>query len=136
MSTKRKPTKCRHHALALEIARGRTLADAAKKTGYSYDHVRRLNCRPAFKRLVMRLRGELTKKLTGRLVDAGDVFVDAIVALAKAKKHDSVRLGAAKAGLDLLLRYRDASEMDELAQKVQKQLRQRCGVTGTMEANI
>lgn len=136
MSRKNASTKSRHHALALEIARGKKLIAAAKATEYSYEYAQKLNCKPWFKRLVFRLRNDLTRQLTGRIVDGGDAAFDELLKMAKGRKHGAVKLGAAKAILDLLLRYRDACEMYGLAEKTDRALRERAGgghVAGGLE---
>ena len=92
---------------------------AAAEVGYSESHACRLAKKPGIRRLVTRLRDELTKELAGMLTGYGRDAVDSLRELLGKDVPPQVRLGAAKAVLDLSLRYRDAAEVAEMLDKTE-----------------
>jgi hypothetical protein len=73
------------------------------------------------------MRGELTLQAAGRLIDSRDIAIDALRAMAGADTHDAVRLGAAKAILEMMLRIQDVAEIRVMLESIQKRLRETNG---------
>lgn len=98
--------------LALLLAAGKTVADAAETAGVSQ--------RTAFRRLddaefragVTTLRGEMIGRAVGRLADASTKAVETLTALLTSDSA-TVRLGAARSILELGTKLREATEIEE-----------------------
>jgi hypothetical protein len=98
--------------LGLLLAAGKTVQEAAQTAGISERTAHRRLDDPAFRRLVVKLRGEMVARATGRLSDAAVKAVDTLVKLLDADS-DSARLGAARSILELGTRLREAVEIEE-----------------------
>jgi hypothetical protein len=109
-------------ALATALAGGATVADAAKRAGVSE--------RTAFRRLQnldFRLRvnatqSAITNRTIKRLVEASESAADALLVLLVPQSPPAVRLGAAKAILQLVLRERDSAEFRERLASIENKL--------------
>lgn len=116
----------RRHALALGIARGMTVTQAAAECGYSRQHASQLNRQRGFRRLVKRLREQLTEEIVGRLVGLGTQAADTLQRLLGEQNRlgeqipPQVQHAAAKTVLQMMIACRDATEVDELLRKTER----------------
>lgn len=105
--------------LALALAGGCTVREAAKKA--------RVSERTAFRRLedqafvqeVGRIRGEMMTRAIGRLAAGMVKAVDDLEKLTKARS-EAVRLGAVKARIELPVRLRESAELEERIRKLEQ----------------
>jgi hypothetical protein len=96
--------------LIAALAGGATIAAPAMVAGVSEATVyRRLNDE-SFRRAVDEARAVIVVQSTSRLAGASAAAIDALQALLKSQK-DATRLGAARAILDLSIRYREHVEL-------------------------
>src|SRR5688572_8750882 len=87
----------RREAAALALATGRTVRDAAEKSGVGLRTLHRWLAEDAdFRRLVTRVRSELFDRAVGRLADGAARAAEALTALLDSQS-ESVRLQAGKA---------------------------------------
>ncbi len=100
------------------LARGETVARAAIEAGVSERTVYRRLAEPEFKGEVARIRGVLMDQAGGRLVASADAAIQCLQDLLTAD-GETVRLGAARALLDLSLRVREAAEFEQRLQTVE-----------------
>ncbi len=104
----------RQEAVAISVAAGMTLAAASRKAGVGERTVKTWSgtC-PAFRRRVMELRSEMTTQALGRLVDGMTSAADTLGYLARNARSETVRLGAARAVLELATKLRESIELEE-----------------------
>jgi hypothetical protein len=98
--------------LALALAGGESLRDAARLAGVGERTATRRWAEPEFRGRVWQLRTEMMERSLGRLVDGMTEGAETLRALLKAES-ESVRLGAARSLLELTLRIRDHIELEE-----------------------
>jgi hypothetical protein len=98
-------------ALLLALAAGHTIRDAARMADIGERTAGRRMADPAFRKKLSDLRTELIERAADKLADA---TADAVATLHNllSAEGDSVRLGAAKAILDLATKVRDNVESD------------------------
>jgi hypothetical protein len=99
-------------ALALGVATGKSLREAAAAAGIGERTATRRWADPAFRRRVAELRGDMVARSLGRLADGMADAADTLRALLRAE-GDSVRLGAARALLELGTKLREGVELEE-----------------------
>ncbi len=102
----------KHDALALALAKGRSVADAAVEVGVGKRTVFRRLADPTFKARIQTLRGEMVAQALGRMADGMCEAADGLRALCKAES-ESVRLGACRTMLELSLKLRDCLETED-----------------------
>jgi len=98
--------------LALQLAAGRTVVEAALSAGISERTAYRRLEDSIFRRRVSTLRGEMVGRATGRLADESSKAVATLAALLSAES-ESVRLGAARSILELGTKLREATEIEQ-----------------------
>lgn len=104
----------KQEAAALALAAGRTVMEAAKAAGAGERTVKTwLHDLPAFARRVAELRAEMTSRAVGRLADGMADAADTLGFLCRKARSETVRLGAARALLELGVRVREAVELEE-----------------------
>lgn len=99
-------------ALALELAAGATVRDAAKSAGVSERTAHRRWADPAFRRRVTSVRAEAVSRAVGRLAAGMGEAADALRGLVTSES-EAVRLSACKAILQLGVELRASVEFDE-----------------------
>jgi hypothetical protein len=97
--------------LALALATGQTLRDAAAATGIGERTATRRMADPAFRRRIGELRGDMVGRALGRMADGMAEAADKLRELLTAES-ESVRLGAARALLELGVRLRESVELE------------------------
>jgi hypothetical protein len=101
--------------LALELAQGKTNAEAAKAAGVSERTIYRRLAEPPFRRRVRAIRAEMLREAIGRLAALRNDAIDALAGLLKGAK-EQVRLRAAKTILDGLFRGEVCDLADQVAE--------------------
>jgi hypothetical protein len=99
-------------ALALAVASGQTLRDAAGTAGVSERTAARRWADPAFRGRVSQLRGEMVQRSLGRMADGMTEAADVLRQLLAAES-ETVRLGAARSLLELGVRLRESVELED-----------------------
>lgn len=118
--------------LILALACGATVEAAARQSGVSDRTVyRRLN-EPRFRARVREARAEMVKRAAGMLTAAAGESVRTLLALQKDSVTPAVRLGAARAVLELGIKVR---EMVELEDRIAV-LEERAGLVGPGEGGV
>jgi hypothetical protein len=110
--------------LAWALASGSSIAQAAEQFGISRRTVERHLARPAFRRRVARLRGELIANALGRMADNMTRAADTVSRLLDSD-NPVVALRAARALLSLGLRLRDSVELADRIDQVENELARR-----------
>jgi hypothetical protein len=108
-------------ALALAVATGQTLRDAAGATGVSARTAARRWADAAFRRRVAELRADMVQRSLGRMADGMSDAADTLRELLGAESG-SVRLGAARALLELGVKLRESVELEERLQALEGRL--------------
>jgi hypothetical protein len=98
-------------ALVAGLAAGMTIKDAAAAAGIGERTAHRRLEDAAFRRTVAEARGKLVDGALGQLADAGTAAVATLRALLAAE-GESVRLGSARAILELGSRLRESVELE------------------------
>jgi hypothetical protein len=99
--------------LALAIATGMTIRDAAHAAGVSERTAARRAAEPEFRHRVTQLRGDMVARASGQMADAMTEAATELRRLIKESKNDNVRLGACRAMVELGTRLRDTVELQE-----------------------
>ncbi|MBN9521435.1 hypothetical protein J0H58_23415 [bacterium] len=109
-------------ALVLALACGATVEAAARQAGVSERTVYSRLREPEFQKRVKAARADLARRSAGLLSAASGEAVRTLLALMKDSAPPAVRLGAAKAVLELGMKIRELAELEaevrELEEKV------------------
>ncbi len=97
--------------LAIELAAGKTVQQAAQSVNVSERTVHRRLSDDHFRRLVTSMRGEMVNRATGRLADDATKAAETLAALLSAGS-ETVRLGAARSILELGAKLRESTELE------------------------
>jgi hypothetical protein len=100
-------------SLALAVAGGQTLRDAATVAGVSERTATRRWADAAFRRRVAELRADMVVRSVGRLADGMAEAADVLRALLTPGTPPAVRLGAARSLLELGVKLRESVEIEE-----------------------
>jgi hypothetical protein len=111
-------------ALALALAAGQTLRDAAAAVGIGERTATRRWADPAFRRRVAELRGGMVSRALGTLADGMSDAAGTLRKLLDAEA-ESVRLGAARSILELGTKLRESVELEERMAELETQMLQR-----------
>jgi transposase-like protein len=104
----------KQEAAALALASGRTIEQAARASNSGTRTLKTwLHEQPAFGRRVTELRGEMTGRALGRLVDGMASAAETLGYLSRKGKSEMVRLSAARAVLELGHKLRESVELEE-----------------------
>ena len=112
----------RHHdesELICSLARGLPHAQAAQAAGVSVRTVQRRASEPAFRAAVADARRALVGEATGRLAIAAERAVATLEDLL-GSDADSVRLGASRAILENVLKFRETEELTERVRQLEQ----------------
>jgi hypothetical protein len=108
-------------ALALALASGLTAGDAAERAGVAPRTAYRRLADAAFRAHVAELRAEMVGRALGKMADGMAEAADILRQLLRAEK-ESVRLGAARALLELTVRLRESVELEERVRVLEERL--------------
>jgi len=107
--------------MAFAFASGKTAVEAAKAGGVSESTAWRRLREGDFKRRIAGLRGEMLSQATGRLAEQAGAAVDVLVGLLGSEDED-VRLKAARSVLDAAVRLRDATELSDRLDELERRI--------------
>ncbi len=107
-------------ALAVALAIGNTLRDAAFAIGIGERTAARRWADPEFRRRVSELRGEMVGRALGRMADGMSEAADELRRLLAARS-EAVRLGAARSLLELAVKLRESVELEHRLQTLEAQ---------------
>jgi hypothetical protein len=113
--------------LALALASGTSIKDAAEQAGISRRTVERCLARPAFRQLVARLRGEMVATALGRMTDNMTRAADAVAGLLDTPEPH-LRLRAARTLMSLGLRFRESVDTADRIHDLERELARRRGI--------
>ena len=99
--------------LVQALACGNSPESAAQKVGLSRRTVYRRLAAPAFRARVTELRAELGRRASGMITAAGLAAVRTLTALQESAASEAVRLGAARATIELGCKLRENVEWTE-----------------------
>lgn len=108
-------------ALALAVAAGQTLREAAGAVGIGERTAARRWADDSFRHRVTELRGQMVALALGKMADGMTEAAEALRKLLKAES-ESVRLGACRAILELTVKLREAVDQEERLQALEAQL--------------
>jgi hypothetical protein len=104
----------RQDKVALSLATGCALAVAARESGAGERTIRTWTATvPAFTRRIHELRAEMTSQALGRLTADLSSAADTLGYLSRRAKSETVRLGAARALLELGNKLRESNELEQ-----------------------
>ena len=106
--------------LAVAMASGQTLRGAAVVAGIAERTAARRWADPVFRRRVSDLRGQLVQAAVGKLANAMSEAADALQALLTAD-GENVRLGAARSILELGVKMRESTELEDRVVELEKE---------------
>jgi len=99
--------------LVMALACGATVEAAAQATGMHKRTVYRRLEDPAFRQRLQQARGEMVQRTAGMLTAAAGESVKALLALLKEGTPPAVRLGAARAVLEIGMKVREVAELEQ-----------------------
>jgi hypothetical protein len=112
--------------LVLALACGATVEAAARQCGLGESTVYRRLKDPAFKARVQEARSEMVRRSAGMLTAAAGESVRTLLALQRETAPPAVRLGAARAVLELGIKVRELAELEARLAALEAQ----AGITG------
>jgi hypothetical protein len=102
-----------NHQLLMALACGVTVENAARQAGISPATAYRRLADPAFHQRLQTLRGDMVSRTAGTLTAAATEAVRTLLELLKNPASPSVRLGAARAVLEIGMRIREVADLEE-----------------------
>jgi hypothetical protein len=109
-------------ALLLALACGATVEAAARTAGISQSTAYRRLTEPAFRQRLQRVRSDMVQRTAGALTAAAQEAVRTLLALQKDTAPAAVRLGAARAVLEIGVKLRESAELEERLAALEMQL--------------
>lgn len=109
-------------AILLALACGATYANAAQQAGVHERTVRRRMANPAFVARLRHLRGEMLERAGGALVAAAMKSVQTLLSLQDMNQPPAVRLGAARAVLEIGLKIREVAELEVRLRELEERI--------------
>jgi Homeodomain-like domain len=107
------PRKKAEDALLLALACGATVEQAARQCRLSARTVYRRLADADFRRRLQALRADMVQRTAGMLTAASGEGVKTLLALLKEATPPATRLGAARAVLELGVKFRETVELEE-----------------------
>jgi hypothetical protein len=98
--------------LVLALACGATVENAARTAGVSWRTVYRRLADPAFHKRLRAARADMLQRATGMLTAAALEAVKTLLGLQQASVAAGVRLGAARAVLEIGLKLREVADLE------------------------
>jgi hypothetical protein len=108
--------------LLIALACGASVENAARSLDVSARTVYRRLADPAFRHRLQDLRADMVQRTAGALTAAGPEAVRTLLALQKDGAPPAVRLGAARAVLELGVKMRETAELAERIAALEEQL--------------
>jgi hypothetical protein len=116
------PRKKSDDSLVLSLASGLTVAAAARQCRLSTRTIYRRLADESFRRRLQEVRADMVQRAAGALSAAATKAVRTLVALQEPSVPPPVRLGAARAVLEIGARLREATELEERLAALEAQL--------------
>jgi hypothetical protein len=116
------PRKKAEDALLLALACGATVDQAARQCGLSTRTVYRRLAEPDFCRRLQRVRADFVQRTAGTLTAAASEAVRTLLELLKAPSPAAVRLGAARAVLEIGMKVREVADLEERLAALEERL--------------
>jgi hypothetical protein len=98
--------------LLLALACGATVEAAARQCGLSERTVYRRLAKPEFRQRIQALRADMVQRASGALTAAATEAVRTLLALQKDSVAAAVRLGAARAILEIGIKMREVADLE------------------------
>jgi hypothetical protein len=111
-------------ALLLALSCGATVAAASRQCQVSERTVYKRLREEEFRRRLQELRADMVQRTAGALTAAATEAVRTLLDLQKAPQPAAVRLGAAKAVLEIGVKLREAAELEERLAALEERLAQ------------
>jgi hypothetical protein len=109
-------------AFLTALACGATVDNAARSAGIGLSTAHRRLKDPAFRQRLQQVRADIVQRTTGALTAAATEAVKTLLTLQQPTVSPAVRLGAARAILEIGTRLRDSTELAERIQAIEEQL--------------
>jgi hypothetical protein len=109
--------------LLMALACGATIENAARSAGVSTTTVHRRMREPEFQQELQKVRADMVQRVAGMLTGAAGEAVKTLVALLNPSVPPVVRLGAARAILELGVKLRESAELEQRITVLEEQLR-------------
>ena len=119
------PQKGKKHAdqrLLLALACGATVENAARQAGVSESTAYRLLADPQFRQSLQKMRAEMTERSAAMLTAAGMEAVKTLLALQQTSIPPAVRLGAARAVLEIGIKLREDAALEQRVAALEEQM--------------
>ncbi|HEV3146205.1 MAG TPA: helix-turn-helix domain-containing protein [Gemmataceae bacterium] len=113
--------------LPLILAAGATVTATAEKLGISRKTIHRKLRKPAFRKLVAELRGQLFSAALGRMAENMTRATDSLASLLDAS-DPAVKLRASRTILSLAMRLRDSVDVSDRISELEGELARKQGV--------
>jgi hypothetical protein len=110
--------------LLMALACGATVEGAARSAGVSQQTVYRRLREDSFRLRLQQIRGEMVQRTAGMLTAAAGEAVKTLLALQQATIPAAVRLGAARAVLEIGMKLREVSELEQRLAALEAQVDQ------------
>jgi hypothetical protein len=108
--------------LLLALACGATVEQAARQTGLSVRTVYRRLADPDFRRQVQSTRTDMISRAAATLTAAGTEAVKTLLVLQQNTAPAAVRLGAARAVLEMGIKLREMADLEERLAALEQQI--------------
>jgi hypothetical protein len=108
--------------LLLALACGATPESAAQKTGFGLRTVYRRLAQPVFREQVQHMRADMVRRMTGMFTAAGMAAIKTFTTLQESATSESVKLGAARAIIELGCKLRETVEVTERLTALEEQV--------------
>jgi hypothetical protein len=117
-------------ALLLALACGATVEAAGRQCGLSERTIYRRLREPDFRQRLQDLRSDMVQRTAGTLTAAATEAVRTLLDLQKPAAPPPVRLGAAKAILEIGMKVREVAELEQRLQALEVQVASNAGGEG------
>ena len=114
--------RTKNQQLLMALACGATLENAARQCGLSDSTTRRRLQEPAFRQQLQELRADMLQRAAGVLTAAATEAVKTLVILQNPVTPAAVRLGAARAVLELGVKLREAADLEQRLASLEQQM--------------
>ena len=110
-------------AVILALACGATVETAARQCGLAERTVYRRMKEPDFKKRLKQVRADIVRRTAGALTAAATESVRTLMELQKSPSPPPVRLGAARAVLELGMKVREIADLEERLVAMEERLK-------------
>ncbi|HEY7159184.1 MAG TPA: hypothetical protein VH575_34890 [Gemmataceae bacterium] len=108
--------------LLMALACGVTVENAARQVGISPRTAYRRLADPAFRQRLQTLRGDMVSRTAGTLTAAASEAVRTLLELLKNPTSSAVRLGAARAVLEIGMKLRELADLEQRLTELEQRL--------------